>query len=83
MSPFLAGAGRVLTMWLIFGYLAWQLRAAGASEGVAVILSGMIAYGINRAWRAQQRERLLREHREQVEADEELRQAVRERRRQG
>lgn len=83
MSGFLAGAGRVLACWMIFGYLAWQVHAAGLPEAVAVVVAAIVAFGLNRAWRQKQRQRLLREHREEVVADEQLRAEVRERRRQG
>ncbi len=77
MSGFLAGAGRVAVMWLLFGFLLSLLT--GLPEGVAIVLAAVATLLVNGAWRQQQRQRLLREHREEVEHDEEVRQIVRER----
>lgn len=71
------GVTRILCVWLLFGIGAQALHGIG--EGAAVVLSAIVALAINRAWRDQQRKDLAREHREAVEAEEELRGQVRAR----
>jgi hypothetical protein len=71
------GITRIICVWLLFGMGAEALHGLG--EGVAVILSAIMALAVNRMWRDQQRKDLAREHREAVEADEELRAQVRAR----
>ena len=68
------GLTRIICVWLLFGMGAEALHGLG--EGVAVILSAIVALAVNRMWRDQQRKQLAREHREAVEADEKLRIAL-------
>lgn len=69
------GITRIICVWLLFGMGAQALHGIGA--GAAVVLSAIIAFAINRVWREQQRKDLAREHREAIQADEELRADVR------
>ena len=70
------GLVRIMSCLLLFGMGA-QTLGGGA---VGVIGSAIVALGANHLWREQQRADATRVHREAVEADEELRLAVRERR---
>lgn len=73
------GFWRIVFCLLLFGMGASAVRGWGAPEGVAVVLSGIVALGANYAWREQQRRDLAREHREAVEADTETRIATAQR----
>ncbi len=72
-----AGLLRLFSVWIIFGLGAEALHGLG--EGAAVILSAIVALAINRVWRQQQHADARRQHAEDVEADEQLRLAIRER----
>jgi hypothetical protein len=74
-----AGLLRILSCMLLFGMGAEALHGLG--EGAAVIVSGIVAIGINRVWKAQQHADARQQHREDVIADEQLRLEVRHRRR--
>ncbi|HXW58938.1 MAG TPA: hypothetical protein VEJ23_05615 [Solirubrobacteraceae bacterium] len=76
IGAFTGGFTRVLCCVLLFG-LGAEALGGGA---VGLVASAIVALGVNYLWRKQQQERLLREHRERIEADEDLRLAVRERR---
>jgi hypothetical protein len=70
------GLVRILSCLLLFGLSA---QALGGGT-VGVIGSAIVAPGANHLWHEQQRADATRVHREAVEADEDLRLAVRERR---
>ncbi len=70
-----SGLLRLLAVFWVFGWGAYAL--GGGFVGVAA--AAVVAIAINRLWRFQQNEDRLREHREQVIADEELKLEVRER----
>jgi hypothetical protein len=65
---------RILSCLLLFGIGA---EALGGGD-VGVILSGIVALAISRAWKAQQHADVRRQHQEDVVADENLRADVRE-----
>ncbi|MHB1538693.1 MAG: hypothetical protein ACYCUM_13675 [Solirubrobacteraceae bacterium] len=71
------GFWRIVFCLLLFGLGCEALHGLG--EGVAVVLSGIVALAGNYLWREQQRKQLAREHREQVEADTETRIATAQR----
>jgi hypothetical protein len=68
------GLVRILSCLLLFGIGA---QALGGRD-VGVILSGIVALAINRAWKAQQHADARRQHVADVIADENLRADVRE-----
>jgi hypothetical protein len=69
-----SGLLRTFSCLMIFG---WGAQALGGG-GVGVILSAIVALAANHLWRQGQQQRHIREHREYVIADEELRLHVRE-----
>jgi hypothetical protein len=58
------GLLRILSCLILFGMGAEALHGLG--EGAAVILSGIIAIGIDRVWKAQQHADARQQHREDV-----------------
>jgi len=71
------GLVRILSCLILFGIGA---EALGGGD-VGLIVSGLVALAISRAWRNQQRADARQQHAQDVIADEQLRLEVRERRR--
>jgi len=69
-----SGLVRILSCLILFAIGA---EALGGGD-VGVILSGIVALAISRAWKAQQHADARRQHQEDVVADENLRADVRE-----
>ena len=67
---------RIITCAWVFGYGAFAL----GHGALGLIVAGVVALFLNNVWKEQQRQTAMRQHRENVIADEQLRLDVQHRR---